>query len=160
VCDICLDTPQEQLRSVSLPPDPIPITNPRTQDWTVEEGSCTGQEVGSPTGFTLAAQMPLVAGVTYPTLSPLSVTATGADTNIGVTFASAHGLSTGAQIGVLGLTNYNGVFSIAVTTATAFTYNFGSATKAGSYLTGNTIMRVMNMGLPIGVTTVPTGLGT
>ena len=29
VCDRCLDVPQEQLRSYSPPPDPIPVRNPR-----------------------------------------------------------------------------------------------------------------------------------
>lgn len=29
VCRTCLDTPQSQLRSIVLPPDPIPILNPR-----------------------------------------------------------------------------------------------------------------------------------
>lgn len=29
VCKSCLDEPQEQLRTIILPPDPIPISNPR-----------------------------------------------------------------------------------------------------------------------------------
>jgi len=31
VCDRCLDVPQEQLRSIVLPPDPVPIQNPRPE---------------------------------------------------------------------------------------------------------------------------------
>lgn len=31
VCDGCLDVPQEQLRSLILPPDPVPIRNPRVE---------------------------------------------------------------------------------------------------------------------------------
>lgn len=37
VCDTCLDTPQQQLRSIVVPADPVPILNPRTQDWAVAE---------------------------------------------------------------------------------------------------------------------------
>lgn len=29
VCDICLDDPQEQLRTVALPADPVPVKNVR-----------------------------------------------------------------------------------------------------------------------------------
>jgi len=29
VCPICLDVPQENLRSIVLPPDPVPVLNPR-----------------------------------------------------------------------------------------------------------------------------------
>lgn len=33
VCDKCLDTPQEQLRARVLPPDPVPIINPRPENF-------------------------------------------------------------------------------------------------------------------------------
>lgn len=33
VCQPCLDTPQEQLRVIILPPDPIPISNARPEDY-------------------------------------------------------------------------------------------------------------------------------
>lgn len=36
-CRECLDTPQEQLRSVVLPPDPEPILNARVPDFSYEE---------------------------------------------------------------------------------------------------------------------------
>lgn len=34
VCQTCLDRPQEQLRALVVPPDPMPIQNPRTQNYT------------------------------------------------------------------------------------------------------------------------------
>ena len=37
VCDTCLDVPQQQLRAIVLPADPIPIQNPRTQDYATAE---------------------------------------------------------------------------------------------------------------------------
>ena len=33
VCNPCLDTPQEQLKAIIIPADPIPISNPRTQNY-------------------------------------------------------------------------------------------------------------------------------
>lgn len=34
VCDRCLDVPQEQLRTIILPQDPVPIKNPRPENYT------------------------------------------------------------------------------------------------------------------------------
>lgn len=34
VCDTCYDTPQNQLRAIVLPADPMPIINPRTEPYT------------------------------------------------------------------------------------------------------------------------------
>ena len=33
VCHTCYDTPQEQLRAIIIPADPVPIVNPRVQDF-------------------------------------------------------------------------------------------------------------------------------
>ena len=37
VCDRCLDKPQEQLRTIILPPDPIPVSQPRPDFLTARE---------------------------------------------------------------------------------------------------------------------------
>jgi len=37
VCRPCLDTPQNQLRAIVLPADPVPIQNPRVQDYASAE---------------------------------------------------------------------------------------------------------------------------
>jgi len=37
VCNTCYDTPQEQLRAIVIPADPVPILNPRTQDFVTAE---------------------------------------------------------------------------------------------------------------------------
>jgi hypothetical protein len=37
VCKSCLDIPQEQLRSIAIPADPVPIMNARPQDFTASE---------------------------------------------------------------------------------------------------------------------------
>lgn len=33
VCNSCMDTPQNQLRAIVVPADPVPIQNPRVQDF-------------------------------------------------------------------------------------------------------------------------------
>ena len=35
VCKPCYDTPNQQLRTIILPPDPLPVFNPRPQRYTV-----------------------------------------------------------------------------------------------------------------------------
>lgn len=37
VCNTCMDTPQEQLRAIVVPADPVPIDQPRTQDFAKAE---------------------------------------------------------------------------------------------------------------------------
>lgn len=39
VCDICLDTPQDQLRSLTLPPDPEPVRNPRPEYYAIDDNN-------------------------------------------------------------------------------------------------------------------------
>lgn len=38
VCRICLDKPQEQLRPRILPPDPVPVFNPRPENYYADDG--------------------------------------------------------------------------------------------------------------------------
>jgi hypothetical protein len=37
VCNSCYDEPQQQLRAIVVPADPVPISNPRTQDFVTAE---------------------------------------------------------------------------------------------------------------------------
>ena len=39
VCHRCYDKPQENVRALALSADPVPIMQPRVQDWTVAENS-------------------------------------------------------------------------------------------------------------------------
>ena len=39
VCNTCYDVPQEQLRAIVVPADPVPIVNPRVQDFVTAETS-------------------------------------------------------------------------------------------------------------------------
>lgn len=188
VCNSCLDVPQDQLRAIVVPADPIPIMQARVQDFRQAETDyqtvtappiidpTTGipipvnvtlitqdgenlltQQVGPPTGLTQGAIMPLVGKEHFSVkLNPLSVSAVGTD-QIAVTFPSAHGLVTDAQISVEGLSDPDacGFYSITVTTATAFTYQTNKVIPAGSLLTATTNMVTALVGLPYGFTQIP-----
>lgn len=183
VCNPCNDVPQAQLRAIVLPADPVPIQNPRIQDYQSAASSdvttsaptvidpTTGipipstetivtedgiqvemQPIGRPVGLDYNAIM----GSARVTLDPLSITANGTST-ITVTFSSAHGLSTNDQIAVQGLTNNNadGMYSITVTTGTAFTYQVNYAIPAGSIIQGTTLMVTGLAGVPYGYNQIP-----
>ena len=51
VCNDCYDRPQEQLRAIILPADPVPISNPRIQDYPGSETNVrytSGQNTTAP----------------------------------------------------------------------------------------------------------------
>ncbi len=188
VCPSCYDTPQENVRAIVLPADPVPITQPRVESFVADETNfhtitqpptfdpTTGipipgntilqdqngdnmveQPIGIPADIDENAVQPQFESTHYRVkLSPLSVTANGTD-QISVTFGSAHGLSTNAQIAVQGLSNRHacGAYSITVTTATAFTYQANVVIPAGGLLTGSTLMVTALVGLPLGFTQLP-----
>ena len=187
VCNECNDVPQSQLRAIVVPADPVPILNPRIQDYNTAEsdyritqGNTTNQSTGIPVpggdtritqnnnvrvtqeiggtradlseqpGLDQSAIMPLSGTAAYYVTLPLvSVSSNGAG-NATVTCSSAHGLSTGDQISVEGLSaaTANGFYTVTVTTATAFTYQLNPVLSAGSLLTGTTKMVTTNVGLP------------
>ena len=60
VCRTCYDTPQEQLRAVVIPADPMPIINPRVQDFVTAETSTrftSGQNTVDP-----STNIPIIGG--------------------------------------------------------------------------------------------------
>lgn len=46
VCKPCMDIPQEQFRSFVLPPDPLPVDNPRIEYYGIEVTSFLQTELG------------------------------------------------------------------------------------------------------------------
>ena len=55
VCESCNDVPQQQLRAIVVPPDPVPIMNPRVQDYQsasddirITEGNTINSQTGIP----------------------------------------------------------------------------------------------------------------
>lgn len=49
-CDQCYDVPQEQLRTIILPPDPPPLLNARVPNFAYEEQTVRIVQFGSATG--------------------------------------------------------------------------------------------------------------
>jgi hypothetical protein len=52
VCETCNDKPQNQLRAIVVPADPVPIQNPRTQDYvaaSTDQRQTSGQNTIDPT---------------------------------------------------------------------------------------------------------------
>lgn len=194
VCDECNDVPQSQLRAIVVPADPVPILNPRVQDYPNAEsdyrqtqGNTTNSQTGIPVpgGDTRVTQdgnarvtqeiggtrvdlseqpgldqnsiMPFEFKTPYAVAIPvLSVISDGLG-NANVTCSSTHGLSTGSQISVEGLSSptANGFYTITVTSAVAFKYQLNPVLAAGPLLTSTTKMLTTNAGLPYNNTEVP-----
>ena len=55
VCEKCYDNPQEQLRAITLPPDPVPVLNPRPEPVRIEAPSFAST-LGGDNMATLAGQ--------------------------------------------------------------------------------------------------------
>lgn len=53
VCDSCYDTPQENIRTIILPADPVPIMNPRSENYVQDDNpvSPLGTSIGTMTNF-------------------------------------------------------------------------------------------------------------
>lgn len=161
-CLDCHDTPQQQLRSLALPADPVPVAYPLVEpfDYDSEQDQTTpyGEPVGlepyaiSPLQIDPATGLPKAYGVD---LNPLSVIANGT-TTVTVTCGSPHGLSTDDQVSLSGLTNNAacGFFSVSVTSATVFTYATFSAIPTGSLLASHARVVTALVGLPRGSTTI------
>lgn len=190
----CLDTPQEQLRTIVLPPDPEPIINarpelyaedstdymtqvtgasvdptsaipiPSTNQMTTLDGLFMNRQPSGPTpngrsnlGLDIKAQVPLVDAIEWGQPVPfLSAVSDGGNT-VTVTCSAAHGLTTGAQIAVDGLSSpeANGFQNIVVTTGTAFTYQTNRTVPLGSLLTAHVQMVTANAGVPWNFTAIP-----
>ena len=158
VCDHCYDTPQEQNRAITLPADPEPVMQPRTEAFIeAERGSYTGASVGPPLGLAQGAVMPWVKGVAYGVPIPLaSVTADGSTTVTAVS-AAPHGLATNGQIAINGLARRRacGFYTVAIVDPVTFTYVTAQPVTAGAILTPTTLCTTAQVGLPYESATIP-----
>ncbi len=62
ICNPCNDTPQNQLRAIVLPADPVPIQNPRVQDYYTAETTTIAVSQGAQTD-------PITGIPIYPTVN-------------------------------------------------------------------------------------------
>lgn len=51
VCKTCLDKPADQLRPVILPPDPVPVRDPRVENYSAEDQGISATQSVQPPGF-------------------------------------------------------------------------------------------------------------
>lgn len=72
VCDTCLDTPQEQLRAIVVPADPLPIVQARTQDFAQAETNFN--TVAAPTVYDPVTGIPIPSTTTFVTQNGQNMT--------------------------------------------------------------------------------------
>lgn len=180
VCRRCNDNPQNQLRAIILPADPVPVMNPRVQNYAAASDDIrqtSGQNTIDPvtgipiiTGNIRVTQTdqsramqevgnPLGLDPTFSPLPAIDVTSVSASSPYVVTVSTVddHGLATGNNIGIEGLTATTamGAFTIVVTSTTTFTYKTNLAMSVGSISTPTTRLVKMIVGLPYGMAEIP-----
>lgn len=157
VCNSCLDRPQEQLRAIVVPADPLPVPFTIVEPFVYDETEGGGQPYGQPVGLQQYATSPLNGTTHYGVpLDILSITANGTPL-VTMTCRTPHGLQTNGQIAIEGLTQKGatGFYSVIVTSATALQYLTFAPIPAGALLTPTTLAWTVNVGLPYGVTAIP-----
>lgn len=120
VCDRCLDTPQEQLRAIILPADPVPVLLPFPEPFQADETNNMTLTTGSTTDPTTG--LPVPATTTMQTTSGLAMTAepigrpTGLDQHAVMPFSTVDGVVEpfGVPLAVLSVIS-NGTGLVAVT---------------------------------------------
>ena len=162
VCQSCYDNPQEQLRAISIPADPIPVLHPRVEFFVADETATPPTaQVGAPLGLPQGAVVPnygVSAQVSGAVVPVVTLTSSGGTTVI-ATCNAPHGLVTGQLVSVEGLipkaSNAAGIYTITVLNSTTFSYTTASNVVIGSILspTGRIVLALV--GLPYNATSVP-----
>lgn len=78
VCKTCLDVPQPQLRTILIPPDPLPVPNPREDrhQLMLQSSSPPGYASGSPNTIATEDLDPITTQSTIPLITEINVTPT------------------------------------------------------------------------------------
>lgn len=181
VCQTCYDTPQPQLKPIILTQDPVPVANPRPEDYNyantndifaetpntidpqtgipVPQGSdlitedakqIEGQPIGPPAGLDPNAVMPLYGTKAYNVLLPVLFIGSDGRRTVTVTCSTPHGLSTGDQVTVEGITNplAMGFYTVKYVSPTVFSYYTFRVIKSGNMLTDTSRICTALVGLP------------
>lgn len=96
VCDECNDNPQQQLRAIVVPADPLPIENSRIQDFLAAETDY--QAVSAPTVYDKTTGLPIPSTTVYATQDGQNLTF--------LANGSRDGLEPGAIMPLLGSVHY------------------------------------------------------
>ena len=125
VCTPCLDTPQNQLRSIVLPQDPTPIENPRVQDYYAAETDFVATNAPTVTDFWTGIPVPSTTDVV--TENGISITTqvlgkpTGLDQNAVMPLFNQTNYR--VVLSPLSVTSQTGTSTIAVTFSSAHGLN-------------------------------------
>jgi hypothetical protein len=78
VCPSCMDAPQMQLRTILIPPDPIPYQNPRpdAHQLMLQSSSPPGYASGSPNTIATETLNPITTESSIPFITEINVTPT------------------------------------------------------------------------------------
>ena len=107
VCERCLDELQEQLRSFVLPPDPVPIQNPRNERYNVDDNpiSPIGKAFGTMTqGGGLQAAFDSNTNKPFA-FSAATYTSTTGGNSVGVNFGSSQNSKVAASFTLIAPNN-------------------------------------------------------
>ena len=121
ICSHCEDTPQQQLRAIVLPADPVPIVNPRVQDYVA--ASSSDITVNAPTVYDPLTGIPVPSTTTIVTQDGLQIESqpigrpTGLDAN--AVMPLLNGISYRVRLYPLSIASQTGNSVITVTFSSA-----------------------------------------
>lgn len=185
VCRRCNDIPQNQLRAIVLPADPMPVKNPRIESYradTADQRQISGFNTVDPiTGIPVPGGDirvttsngdatndvrvvqevgPLLGIDTRATPNqPIPLQSVTSDNTYTITVVtkSPHGLATGNIVGIQGLSNRMamGAFTITVVDSVTFTYITTFPVSAATLNDSTSLLVPMAVGLPYNFVQVP-----
>ena len=116
VCSTCADVPQEQLRSLVIPADPVPIMNPRTENF---DNASTNQRA-------VSGRVKDISGLVSNGQTVTILTSSTTPASVGSTVYVQNVVPSG----------YNGAFLVLSSTRTSITY---ASTVVDPYISGGTV---------------------
>lgn len=182
VCNTCYDEPQAQLRAIVVPADPVPITNPRIQDFVAAEmnfRTTSGQNTVDPTtGIPVPGGDTIITQNNYNVVTPVTGAPNGSLNNkpgtdpnavtyrtitnavnngaglIRLTVATTNGMITGQSVIVADVGGVTAANgTFRITVINTTQLDLQASTFSGSYTAGGYVIH--NPSLPYGFDEVP-----
>lgn len=182
VCNSCYDEPQAQLRAIVVPADPVPVTNPRIQDFVAAEmnfRTTSGQNTIDPTtGIPVPGGDTIITQNNYNVVTPVTGAPNGSLNNkpgtdpnavtyrtitnavnngaglIRLTVATTNGMITGQSVIVADVVGVTAANgTFRITVINTTQLDLQASTFSGSYTSGGYVIH--NPSLPYGFDEVP-----
>ena len=117
VCAPCEDVPQEQLRAIILPADPVPILNPRVQDYVAAETSNVSTNSPTVTDFWTGIPMPSTTNIVTQDGQNVTTQPIGAPVGLAQNAVTplVNGVTYGTRLFPLSVSSQTGTSTITVT---------------------------------------------